>query len=84
VLRIRHERLGDVLALENRGLDYCLVLESGVRIEVNAEEQPGEAYNLPDNYAFVADVTDWTLAVTLRRVDGSVEAGADQRAGQEG
>lgn len=67
VLRIHHPILGDLEAVETRGLDYCFVQASGERIEVNAEEEPGAAYDQQ------VTVRDWSLTVWLQRCSSASE-----------
>lgn len=59
VLEIVHPTLGPLERVDTSGLDYVFKPVGGEEIFVNAEEEPGVAYD------FDEAVTDWSLLVTL-------------------
>ncbi len=62
VLSIEHAVLGRVARIDTSGLDYVFHLVEGDSIVVNAEEDPGRAYDGP------AEITDWSMVVHLSDV----------------
>lgn len=59
VLEIIHPQLGPLERVDTSGLDYVFKPADGEEIYVNAEEEPGVAYD------FDQPVGDWSLLVTL-------------------
>jgi len=59
VLEIIHPQLGPLERVDTSGLDYVFKPAEGEEIYVNAEEEPGVAYD------FDQPVGDWSLLVTL-------------------
>lgn len=59
VLEIVHPKLGPLESVDTTGLDYIFKPVDGEGIFVNAEESPGEAYDLDQ------PIKDWSLIVTL-------------------
>jgi|GEM_PF-1042415 hypothetical protein len=59
VLEILHPILGPLERVDTSGLDYVFKPVGGDEIFVNAEEEPGVAYD------FDQPVADWSLLVTL-------------------
>lgn len=59
VLEIIHPQLGPLERVDTSGLDYVFKPAEGEEIYVNAEEEPGVAYD------FDQSVGDWSLLVTL-------------------
>lgn len=66
VLSIDHPTLGSIERIDTDGLDYVFQLDGGERITVNAEEQPGKAY---EGYQ---EVVDWSVMVLLGDVSEPV------------
>lgn len=62
VLSIEHALLGAMTRIDTQGLDYVFHPVDGDSIIVNAEEDPGRAYEGPE------DITDWSLVVQLSDV----------------
>lgn len=59
VLEIIHPTLGPLERVDTSGLDYVFKPVGGDEIFVNAEEEPGVAYD------FDQPIADWSLLVTL-------------------
>lgn len=59
VLEIVHPILGPLERVDTSGLDYVFKPVGGEEIFVNAEEEPGVAYD------FEQPISDWSLLVTL-------------------
>lgn len=68
VAGLEHPVLGTLRAIDTAGLDYVFVTADGRDIAVNAEEEPGMAYD-----ADAMMVTDWTVEVLLVDVSGPEE-----------
>lgn len=62
IVEIYHEVLGQLARVDTDGLDYIFVPIEGDEIFVNAEEEPGNAYDTE------FEIEDWTLQVTLQNV----------------
>ena len=62
IVEIYHETLGTLARVDTDGLDYIFVPIEGSEIFVNAEEEPGNAYDSE------FEIEDWTLLVTLQNV----------------
>ena len=60
VREIYHQQLGQLMRVDTDGLDYVFTPIDGDDIFVNAEEEPGKAYE--------TDISDWTLRVILENV----------------
>lgn len=59
---IHHAQLGSILRVDTDGLDYIFFPVDGEEIIVNAEEEPGLAYDLGQ------PISDWSVRVTLSEV----------------
>ena len=57
-----HAQLGAVLRVDADGLDYIFTPVEGEEVIVNAEEEPGQAYDLGES------ISDWSLHVKLSEV----------------
>jgi hypothetical protein len=66
VLEIIHPQLGPLERVDTSGLDYVFKPADGEEIYVNAEEEPGVAYD------FDQPVGDWSLLVTLDDVSDPI------------
>lgn len=62
IVEIYHDVLGPLARVDTDGLDYIFVPIEGSEIFVNAEEEPGNAYDTE------FEIEDWTLLVTLQNV----------------
>ena len=62
IAEIYHEVLGHLSRVDTDGLDYIFVPLEGTELFVNAEEEPGNAYDT--DY----EIEDWNLVVTLQNV----------------
>lgn len=62
IVEIYHPELGNLARVDTDGLDYIFVPIEGGEIFVNAEEEPGNAYDTE------FEIDDWTLQVTLQNV----------------
>jgi hypothetical protein len=62
IVSIEHPVLGPVRQIETSGLDYVFHPVEGVPIVVNAEEDPGQIYELP------LEIKDWSVTVVLTDV----------------
>ena len=62
IVDIHHDVLGPLTRVDTDGLDYIFVPVEGSEIFVNAEEEPGNAYDTE------FEIDDWTLLVTLQNV----------------
>lgn len=59
---IHHPQLGAILRVDTDGLDYIFFPVEGEEVIVNAEEEPGLAYEMEP------PISDWSLRVTLSEV----------------
>jgi hypothetical protein len=59
---MQHALLGSILRVDTDGLDYIFFPVEGEEVIVNAEEEPGLAYD------FGQPVSDWSIHVTLSEV----------------
>lgn len=64
ITEIRHPVLGALRKVDTIGLDYTFVLANGTELEVNAEEEPGKAYEREGRTTPAVD--DWRLVVVFR------------------
>ena len=62
VSAISHHQLGEFVEVQTDGLDYRFTQIDGHEIRVNAEEQPGRAYDFP------TPPNDWNLLVELTSI----------------
>lgn len=59
---MHHPQLGSILRVDTDGLDYIFFPVEGEEVIVNAEEEPGLAYDLDP------PISDWSIGVTLSDV----------------
>ena len=59
---MHHARLGAILRVDTDGLDYIFFPVEGEEVIVNAEEEPGLAYD------FDQPISDWSIQVKLSDV----------------
>jgi len=62
IMEIVHRQIGNMARVDTDGLDYIFVSVEGSEIFVNAEEEPGTAYDAE------FEIDDWALLVTLQNV----------------
>jgi hypothetical protein len=44
ITALRHPELGEIQKVDTRGLDYTITMSDGTQLLINAEEEPGQAY----------------------------------------
>lgn len=66
IVEMHHPQLGQLLRVDTDGMDYIFFPVEGEEIVINAEEEPGSAY---DNNV---DVDDWSVYVKLAEVSEPV------------
>ncbi len=59
---MHHAQLGAILRVDTEGLDYIFFPVEGEEVIVNAEEEPGRAYD------FGQPISDWSIHVKLSDV----------------
>lgn len=59
---MHHAQLGAILRVDTDGLDYIFFPVEGEEVIVNAEEEPGQAYDLGES------ISDWSIHVKLSDV----------------
>ena len=63
---VSHPQLGAILRVDTDGLDYIFFPVEGEEVIVNAEEEPGLAYEMEP------PISDWSLQVKLSEVSDPV------------